>query len=171
MRKWIITFLLGLLYAQGVSAMGFLSKPTHCVFSAVSGHVTLQGEPVKNARLVRTGKLGHAEKAVVDETITDSHGYFEFPDMYQSASEFGILVAFTVTQTLFLHKDDGEQIEIWQGGRWDAVKGGENRKNPWHMKCELTNDIKMFVVNNSSYFTRCEWDVEQDPTPPLNNER
>lgn len=151
--------------------MGFLSKPTHCVFSAFSGHLTLNGEPVKSSRVVRTGQLGHAEKAVVDETITDEQGYFEFPDMYQSASEFGIIPMFTVAQTLKLYKDDGDQVEIWEGARRDAVRGGENRNNPWHMKCELSNDIKLFTVNRSHYFTRCAWDVEEDPTPPLNNER
>lgn len=151
--------------------MGFLSKPTHCVFSALSGHLTLHGEPVKNGRLVRKGQLGHAEGEVVDETITDEHGYFEFPDMYQSASEAGIIAAFRVFQSIRLDKGDGQELYIWKGSRWDGIRGGENRNNPWHMQCEISNEMQLFVVNRSNYFTRCAWDVEEDPTPPLNNER
>ncbi|MGN0922547.1 MAG: DUF6795 domain-containing protein [Cellvibrio sp.] len=171
MQKWIFIASLFFLLAQGGHAMGFFSKPKHCVFSAVSGHLTLNGEPVKNARLVRTGQLGHAKSEVTDEAITDENGYFEFPDMYQSASEFGGLAAFVITQTITLLKDDGEDVRIWLGSRRDGLQGAENRHKPWHLECELSNQERMYVVNGSGYFSICAWDVEEDPAPPVNNER
>jgi hypothetical protein len=171
MKKWILTFVLSFICAQGGHAMGFFSKPKHCVFSAVSGHLTLNGEPVKNARLVRTGQLGHAKTEVKDEAITDENGYFEFPDMYQSASEVGGLAAFVVTQTIELHQSDGDEIRIWTGSRRDGVRGAENRQKPWRMECELTNSEALFRVDGSAYFTICAWDVETDPARSPSNER
>lgn len=151
--------------------MGFFSKPKHCVFSAVSGHLTLNGEPVKNARLVRTGQLGHAKSEVTDEAITDENGYFEFPDMYQSASEFGGLAAFRIFQSIVLIQSDGHQQEVWRGVKRDGARGAENRQNPWVMTCELSNPEKMFVVDGAGYFTICSWDVEEDPKPMVTDER
>lgn len=171
MKKWILTFVLSFICAQGGHAMGFFSKPKHCVFSAVSGHLTLNGEPVKNARLVRTGQLGHAKTEVKDEAITDENGYFEFPDMYQSASEFGILAAFVVTQTITLERDDGSSSRIWLGSRTDGIKGAENRFNPWHLICDLSSEERMYMVDGAGYFTICAWNVEEDPLPPITNER
>ena len=171
MKKWIFTFVLSFICAQGGHAMGFFNKPKHCVFSAVSGHLTLNGEPVKNARLVRTGWLGHAKTKVSDEVATDEKGYFEFPDMFQSASEFGGLAAFVIGQTLTLHKQDGMEVSIWRGSRKDGVVGGENRQAPWYMSCDLSSEERLYMVNDSGYFTICDWDVEEDPEPLDSNER
>lgn len=151
--------------------MGFFSKPTHCVFSAVSGHLLSNGKPVKHARLVRTGQLGHAKEKVTDEVITDENGYFEFPDMYQSASEFGGLAAFRVFQAIHVVDADGVQQEIWNGVKRDGLKGGENRNNPWSMQCDISSDEKVYLVNGASFFTVCAWDVEKDPVPSPNKER
>lgn len=172
MKKWILTFVLSFICAQGGHAMGFFSKPKHCVFSAVSGHLTLNGEPVKNARLVRTGQLGHAKTEVTDEAITDEKGYFEFPDMFQSASEFGGLAAFRVFQEIKVYQEDGNEVSIWRGTRKDGVKGNENRQEPWRVQCELSNTIKkLFIVNDASYFTVCAWDVEEDVIEPFDHGR
>lgn len=142
--------------------MGFFSKPKHCVFSAVSGHLTLNGEPVKNARLVRTGQLGHAKSEVTDEAITDENGYFEFPDMYQSASEFGGLAAFRVFQRIYLYQEEGVAETIWEGVKKDGDVGSENRGNPWNIQCELTGDKRLYRINDGSFLTMCSWDAKED---------
>lgn len=169
LRQALSVLLLGLITLEGVSAMGFFKKPKHCVFSAMSGTLTLNGEPVKNARLVRTGQLGHAESAVTDEFVTDEQGRFAFPDMYQSASEFGLLVAFKVFQTVTVYVHDDE-FRIWSGIKNDGLVGSENRGEIWEVTCELTDEEDIVRVNDGVFHTNCVWPVEQDEREDYSNQ-
>lgn len=142
--------------------MGFFAKPKHCVFSAISGTITLNGEPVKHARLVRTGKLGHAKTGVVDETTTDENGYFSLPNMFQSASEFGGLAMFIIFQKIEISHNNQIAL-IWSGSKYDGEIGSENRGNTLDVICELSMEMRSLFINSGQYHTNCLWDVEKDP--------
>jgi hypothetical protein len=159
--KWIIAAIIGLVFSQGSVAMSLFKSPTHCVFSAISGTLTLNGEPVKNARVVRSGKLGHAKKSIVDEITTDENGYFSLPDMYQSASEAGGLVKFVIFQTIQVTYQ-GKKYDIWDGAKYDGNKNSESRGRELNVKCELSDSTEYKAVNGNNYYTNCMWDVVFD---------
>ncbi|MGN0922545.1 MAG: DUF6795 domain-containing protein, partial [Cellvibrio sp.] len=110
-----------------------------------------------------------AKSEVTDEAITDENGYFEFPDMYQSASEFGGVVRFIIFQSITLVNSDGTQKSIWRGTKDDGVVGGENRGNTWVVDCELANDERIVKVNGASFHTICRWDVIEDEKDDYSN--
>lgn len=141
--------------------MGFFAKPKHCVFSAISGTITLNGEPVKHARLVRTGKLGHAKTDVVDETTTDENGYFSLPNMFQSASEAGGLAMFIIFQQITV-EHEGAIHRIWSGNKMDSGVNTEGRGKPLNITCELINEDEVKNVQGNSFITKCDLGVELD---------
>lgn len=159
--KWIIAAIIGLVFSQGSVAMSLFKSPTHCVFSAISGTLTLNGEPVKNARVVRSGKLGHAKKSIVDEITTDENGYFSLPDMYQSASEAGGLAMFIIFQKIRVYHNSNEYL-IWSGRKYDGQKDSENRGKPLQVVCKLESDVDLKFIQENTYHTNCSWDVELD---------
>lgn len=60
--------------------MTLLDAGKVCLFSKISGVITLDGKPAANAKVIRTVNLN---KDKIDSTYTDENGHFEMPAVFQ----------------------------------------------------------------------------------------
>ena len=145
-----------ILYGVRAMSLGDIGKV--CLFSKMTGIITLDGKPVVNARLIRTVNLSKPE---VDETRTDENGYFEFPAIFKRTIAKHLPQEFASNQDIIVHYQ-GKQYSIWSSVKRTPDENSESRGKPLDVKCELNSDEKIIKVNNSPIFTLCTWDVEQD---------
>ncbi len=138
--------------------MGCKEAGKVCLFSSMSGVITLDGEPVVNARLVRTVELSSPG---VDETTTDSQGYFEFPAVFKRTITKILPQEYASNQDIMV-VHDGKQYRMWSAVKRTPEENSESRGKPLVVKCELNSQETMIKVNNSPIFSLCTWDVEPD---------
>ena len=136
-----------------------------CLFSNMTGVVNLDGKPVANVRLVRTINYN---KDIVDETVTDENGHFEFPAVFRNNYAGKILpMEFVVSQLIIAHHD-GKEFEMWSGVKRKPEENAESRGKPLVVSCELGLEVAHHVsINNSPITSLCVWDVESDPVEEL----
>ena len=145
--------------AIGVFAMGLGDIGRVCLFSAISGTITLDGKPAANARLVRTGDRDGAK---TDETFTDENGYFAFPPMYERTITKFLPQEFVARQRIVVNYNENS-YEVWSGVKGSVNENSESRGKNLVVMCELNSDKKYIWVDGSPYSTLCTWNVEPDP--------
>jgi hypothetical protein len=145
--------------AVGAVAMDVRDMGKVCLFSAISGTITLDGKPAANARLVRTGDRDGAR---VDEAVTDEHGYFEFPAMMERTLTKFLPQEFTASQKIIVHYND-EKYEIWSAVKRKKEENVESRGKSLVVRCELHAEQQLVIVNDSPIHSLCTWDVDPDP--------
>lgn len=147
------------LFSVGAIAMSLLDAGKVCLFSGISGVITLDGKPVANARLVRTV---NKEKDKVDETTTDENGYFEMPPVFERTISKFLPMEFVVSQKITVYNQD-QEVEVWSGVKRIPDENAESKGKPLVVKCELGLEEMNYVkVNGGPIFSRCDWDVEPD---------
>ena len=161
--RFIIIFLLFTLL--GGTAVGLTDIGKVCVFSAISGVVTLNGQPVAHAKLVRTASK---EREHQDETTTDENGYFSFPAMYERSIAKFLPMEFVAKQKIMI-EHNGKSYKLWSGVKGKPDENVEARGKPLIVECQLNNDISHIWVNGLVFSTLCKWDVE--PDPPVNMDK
>lgn len=130
-----------------------------CLFSAISGTITLDGKPVANAHLVRTGDRDGPK---VDETVTDANGHFAFPAMYERTITKFLPQEFVASQQIIVHYKE-QEFEMWSAVKRQPEENVESRGKPLVVKCELNAEQNLIMVNGSPIHSLCTWDVEPDP--------
>jgi len=148
-----------LVFATGISAMGMSDLGKVCLFSEISGVITLEGKPVANARLVR---IGDRDGAKSDEATTDANGNFRFPAMFERTAAKYLPQEFVVQQQIQAHFQ-GKEYAMWAGVKRTPEENTESRGKPLVVKCELNSATNSITVNRSVFITLCTWDVEPDP--------
>ena len=136
-----------------------------CLFSAMSGVITLNGKPVANALLKRTVDLS---KPKTDETRTDEHGQFEFPAAYERTITKYLPQEFVAGQTIIVYYQ-GKEYELWSGVKRNPEENVESRGKPLVVQCELNSEKKHIRVNVGPISSLCTWDVEPDPKIELDH--
>jgi len=139
--------------------MGLSDAGKVCLFSKMSGVITLDGQPASNARLVRTVNLN---KDIVDETTTDENGNFEFEAQFTRTITKFLPQEFVASQVILVHHE-GKEYEMWAGVKRKPEENIESRGKPLIVKCELNSERKVIEVNSSPIISLCTWDVEPDP--------
>ena len=129
-----------------------------CLFSAMSGTITLDGKPVANARLVRTGDR---DGAIVDETHTDKNGYFEFPAMFERTITKFLPQEFVAAQKVVVIHDTKNYI-IWSSIKRNSAENVEAKGKPLVVTCELNSEERSIIVDRVPIHSLCVWDVEPD---------
>lgn len=129
-----------------------------CLFSNMSGVITLNGEPVTNAKLVRTVDLSGPKS---DETTTDQKGQFEFPAIFTRTLSKHLPQEFASKQEIIVHIN-GETYTMWSAVKRTPDENSESRGKPLVVSCELNSEENLIKVNNSPIFSLCTWDVEPD---------
>lgn len=129
-----------------------------CLFSGMSGVITLNGNPVVNARLVRTADRDGSK---TDETTTDDYGYFEFPAMWERTITKYLPQEFVAAQEIILIHE-GVKHEIWSAVKRKPDENAESRGEKIELKCELSNEEQHFWVAGTPIHTRCTWNIEPD---------
>ena len=132
-----------------------------CLFSNMTGVVNLDGKPVANVRLVRTINYN---KDIVDETVTDENGHFEFPAVFRNNYAGKILpMEFVVSQLIIAHHE-GKEYEMWAGVKRKPEENAESRGKPLVVSCELgLEELNYKGVDGSPITSLCTWDAEPDP--------
>ncbi len=141
----------------GVNAMSKNNKT--CLFSAISGTITLNGKPVANARIKR------ASDERIDESKTDENGHFSMPSVFANPifsfiSRF-IPGQFVSTQKLYIYVDGMEHM-LLEGIKRREAEFTESRGKPWVITCELSDDPIRFRIDGNAFASRCKWDSEHD---------
>lgn len=129
-----------------------------CLFSKISGVITLNGNPAANAHIVRTVNLSRNK---VDETTTDANGYFEMPAVFQRTLTKFLPQEFTAKQEVAVHYE-GKEYKIWRGVKRDPSENSEARGDDLKVTCELSNEEDLIIVNGAPIFSLCEWNVQPD---------
>lgn len=138
--------------------MSILDAGKVCLFSKISGVITLNGEPAANAHVVRTVNLSRDK---VDETYTDENGYFEMSAVFQRTVTRFLPQEFTATQHIAVHYQ-GNEYKMWSAVKRDPSENAESRGKALTVTCELNSEETLIKVNNSPIFSLCKWDVEPD---------
>ncbi len=129
-----------------------------CLFSEMSGVLTVDGKPAPHVRLVRTAKWQTEQK---DETVTDAQGRFYFPAMTERTVAKFLPMEFMAPQQIHAHYKD-EEIRIWGGVKRDPTLNAESKGDPLVVRCDLHSEEKYIEVSGGIVFSLCEWDVEPD---------
>ena len=133
-----------------------------CLFSAISGTITLDGKPVTNARLMRKVDRDGPE---VDEAITDINGYFEFPAMFERTITKFLPQEFVASQKIVVFHNN-KDYKIWSSVKRNPDENVESRGKPLVVACELSDAERSIIVDRVPIHSICVWDVE--PDAPVN---
>ena len=125
-----------------VQAMGLIDFFTIHVFSDVTGIVTMNGEPVEGAELIRTADHEN-DKVYTDSALTDKNGKFSF----EGISTFSLrpIMLGTIIRQRIIVKYKGMEYLAWKTVKHNNHLYGElndvNVKNPKKLNfaCELTD--------------------------------
>lgn len=131
-----------------------------CLFSEMSGVLTINGKPASNVRLVRTAKWQTEQR---DETMTDEHGHFHFPMLTERTVAKFLPMEFVASQDIRAFHD-GAEVRIWGGVKRVPEENAESKGKPLVVTCDLTAEEQYIEVSGGLVFSRCEWDVEPDPS-------
>jgi len=130
-----------------------------CLFSAISGTITLNGKPVANARIKRVSN----ER--IDESKTDENGYFSMPSVFDTSISNAIRKfvpsQFVSPQALYIYVD-GMEYQLLEGIKRKESEFSESRGKPWAISCELSDDPTWFRIDGNAFSSRCKWDAEHD---------
>lgn len=134
-----------------------------CLFSKMKGVITLNGEPATGAKLVRTANRA---KPITDETTTDENGYFEFDAIFERSVTKFLPQEFVANQEIIVHYK-GNEYDIWSAVKRSPEENTESKGKELNVRCELSDEKTMIMVNRSPISSRCTWDVEPDPKRDL----
>lgn len=163
-RKKLISFsklltvvILAAVAFEGVS-MSFFSKTEEEVvlFSEMEGHITYNGEPVKNAKIERLIKWKD-DVGEKDYVTTDSTGYFHLDTRKEfiNTSGFSQLV---IAQEIRVNHQSTE-IPIWAKAKRDKHEFSELDGKPVNFRCELTDELVPVTAGRGTLLTSCKWDA------------
>ncbi len=148
-----------LLILLGGTAVGLTDIGKVCLFSAISGVITKDGQPVAHAKLIRTAKK---ERSHQDEITTDENGHFTFPAMYERSIAKYLPMEFVASQKIMVEYQ-GQIYKLWSGVKRKEEENTESRGKLLVVKCKLNSEEKDISVDGSIFFTLCTWNVEPDP--------
>jgi hypothetical protein len=146
------------LTATGGCAMGVTDIGQVCLFSGMTGTITMDGKPVANARLIR---MADRDGPKEDETITDEQGRFAFPPMFERTITKFLPMQFSALQRIHVEYKE-QRYEIWRSVKMSKEENSESRGNPIVVTCDLNSEEKGIVVDGTVIHTLCEWDIEPD---------
>ncbi|APR68910.1 hypothetical protein CN03_16330 [Thalassolituus oleivorans] len=158
----LLVFLTLSLSASGALSMSLFEPKKVCLFSAISGVITLNGEPAKGAHVKRIVEKFYSSGHNTDETMTDDNGYFELPAVFDQSFLGKFLPGeFVAPQQIFVTYE-GEEYKIWAGVKRTREENAEARGDELAVQCQLDSEPQAISVNGSFYFTQCNWGVETD---------
>lgn len=134
-------------------SIAFIVKPDKnayqvCLFSAISGTVTLHGKPLPHVTITRSANYWNKDEHT-DSTMTDVNGQFHFADMNVNSRHISRSMNPIIFEKLIIHYD-GKEYVGWDTTRYDIqpnIELGDNKPIP-KLGCELTS--KATIKDNES---------------------
>ena len=125
------------------------------LFSEMKGYITLNGEPVKNAKIERLIKWKD-DVGEKDYFTTGEDGSFYLPTVTIKA-KLPKFREFSVSQEITVHYNDNNYL-IWTMGKLSKKLFDELGGKPVNFKCELTDNLERVEVKNGLLGTSCHWE-------------
>jgi len=129
-----------------------------CLFSAISGIVTLHGKPLPNITITRSANYWNKDNHT-DSTMTDADGQFHFAAMMVNSRHISQSMNPIIFEKLIIHHDGKEHIG-WSTTRNDIqpnIELGRNKLIP-KLSCELSNKSTIKDVKYSHPVSGiCSW--------------
>ena len=142
--------------------MGFFDFAKACLYSEVSGVVTLHGKPVAGAEIIRKAWWPD-EKLHTDTTTTDAQGAFHFAPMFVFSLIHQYIALEPVIEQSMLIRFQGKEYPAWHGHKRDFDIRNEFEDNkPRTLICELTEEPimkgeKFGLRYGHGVKTMCKW--------------
>lgn len=150
MRVILLTVLL--IISQGVMSMSILNAGRVCVFSAVKAQLTQNGEPLKNAKVIRRWNWNSENE---EAATTDENGYFEFPAVFERSIARFLPIELVVAQGLFVVVN-GEEQPFWSNSKREPEENAEYGGRPFNVTCELNDEEELIKDFGSLMLTMCK---------------
>lgn len=148
----VLSLAIVLFFSIGVKDMLGVGKT--CVFSSVKMQILKNGKPVKNAQVIRRWEWNKLKE---EKTTTDENGYFSLPAVYESSVSRLLPIELVIAQGIYV-VEEGEEKKIWSNSKRKPDENVEFGGKPIDMRCELTNDLKIYKQFGSRMRTLCEWE-------------
>ena len=139
------------------------SRTNPCLFSAISGTITLNGKPAAGAKLIRTTGKAHTHGQLVDDTTTNDQGQFEMPGVFERVLLAKFLPMEFVAAQEIVVEYDGVTYKMWAGVKREREVNSESSGRPLVVACELTDEPKSVSVGGGFVNSICEWGFDPDP--------
>lgn len=152
--KRAIVMIIAITLSQGALAMSLFDAGKTCVFSNVSAQLTMNGEPLKNVKVIRRWEWSELKE---DSTTTDDNGHFEFPAVFEKSVSRLLPVELVIAQGLYVVVN-GEEKKFWSNSKREPEENAEFQGKPIALACELTNEMKIYRDFGSRMRTLCTWD-------------
>lgn len=149
-RAVILVFLI--IFSQGSVAMAIFDAGKTCVFSEVKAQLTMNGEPIKNAKVIRRWEWNELRE---DSATTDENGYVEFPAVYESSLTRLLPIELVIGQQLSTVLDD-EEINFWTNSKREPDENAEFGGVPFYIVCELSAEEVLIEDYGSLMVTMCK---------------
>lgn len=159
-RKLIakLTFLaLIALISNLVAAMSLFNAGETCVFSSVQIRITLDKEPLKEAKVIRRWEWN--EKKGEDYAFTDSDGIVEFAEILQRGATQFFPSEFVAAQQI-VAVIEGKEDRIWSFSKRSPDRDSELEGKPLNLSCEISSKETMYRDFGPALFTKCTWGTE-----------
>ncbi len=134
--------------------MGIFDAGKVCVFSQVKARLTMNGEPLANAKVIRRWEWQNLKE---DSTITNNEGEFEFPAIFERSITRFFPSELVVGQALYVAVG-GLEKKFWSHAKRKPEENSEFKGKPISLYCELTNEIKIDEEFGSAMLTLCIWE-------------
>ena len=124
------------------------------LFSEVNGVVTLEGQPVVGAEVIRSANYG---KAYTDKAITDKEGKFFFSEMTTSKISALLPGQHVIDQSIII-RNQNKEFKAWELTR---VGSGPNAELgiDLNLLCELGNEYAKQESNYKVFWGICRLDT------------
>lgn len=134
--------------------MSFFNPGKTCVFSHVQAQLTMGGEPIKNATVIRRWEWKDLRE---EQTQTDESGRFELPAVYESSAMRFLPIELVIAQGLYV-VIDGEEIRFWSNSKRNPEENSEFKGRPISLYCDLNNEMEITREFGSLMNTLCTWE-------------
>lgn len=131
--------------------MSFLNPTNTCVFSEVKARLLLNGEPVRNAKVIRQWEW-HKRRS--DEAVTDDEGFVTFPAVYESSITRLLPAEIVIGQQLSVMVGDQMRI-FWTNVKVEAEENSEYGGKEFNVSCELSDEDETTREYGSIMLTMC----------------
>lgn len=150
--KYVI-FVFVFIFSTGTFCMSIFDAGKACTFSRMELEITHEGKPVKNALVKRTVSW---KKDKVDEFRTDEFGRVVLPEVLERSVTQLLPLEFVVAQGVNVYYEDKE-YEIWINSKRRPERNSELGGKDLSLKCELTNEAKVYREFRTLLMTSCIW--------------
>ena len=147
-RIWIFSFAFSFL----VVGCGIFNPLKTCVFSPVKAQLLLNGQPVKEATVIRRWDW---QKLREDHTVTDDNGYFYFPAVYEYSIIRLLPIEIVIGQGLYTMVDD-EEMSFWTNARRDPEENAEYQGRAIDITCDLKDEEILIKEFGARMVTLCQ---------------